>query len=103
MSVVFGLLFAALVQDPTPAPPTPRIVTVAPNTTTATVAPGALPDAVREGDRLICRTESVVGTNRRQRVCMTAAQRQAQREQSRDLLDGMNRLPADPLPTASGG
>lgn len=80
-----------------------RTVTVSSSTPVTALAPGSLPEQPREGERLICRTESVVGSNRRKRICMTAAQRDAMREQSRDLREGMDRLAAPPLPTPSGG
>lgn len=102
MLSIVALMFAGLVQTVSPEG-NARVVTVTPNSGAAAAAPGALPDPVRPGDRLICRTESVVGSNRRRRVCMTQAQRDAQRDQSRDLRDGLNRLPAEPLPGSSGG
>jgi hypothetical protein len=99
MSFTVAFLAAALLQQA----PAPRVVQVTPNSSVAVTAPGALPDAVRPGDRLICRTESVVGSNRRQRVCMTEAQRTAVREQSRDMRERLDNQTAPPLPTASGG
>lgn len=101
MSFAFVVMLAALSQ--TSEAPAPRVVTVTPNSSSSIAVPGALPDPARPGDRLICRTESVVGSNRRRRVCMTEAQRNAIREQSRDLRDNMNLVPAEPLPSPSGG
>lgn len=99
MSFILAFVAAALLQQP----PAPRVVQVTPNSSAAVNAPGSLPDAVRPGDRLICRTESVVGSNRRQRVCMTEAQRTAMREQSRDIRERLDTQTAPPLPSASGG
>lgn len=99
MSISFAFLALALLQEPSQ----PRVVEVTPNATGAVTAPGSLPDPVQPGDRLVCRTESVVGSNRRRRVCMTQEQRQAMREQSRDLRERMDGLPAEPRPMGSGG
>ena len=87
-------LLAALVQQSEP-----RTVTVSTATPTAALAPGSLPEQPREGDRLICRTESVVGTNRRKRVCMTAAQRLAAREQSEQFRSSINSNVGRSMPT----
>ena len=92
-------LLTLAIQTPQAAP---QVVTVAPNTTTSATAPGALPQPMREGERLICRTESVLGSNRRQRVCMTAEQRQQAREQSRELRERLDR-PFNPAAAESNG
>ncbi len=42
-------------------------------------------------DRMICTMETPTGSNIRRRVCMTAAQRAAVREQSREALTNMGR------------
>jgi hypothetical protein len=99
MSITLAFVAAALLQQA----PAPRVVQVTPNSSATVNSPGSLPDAVRPGDRLICRTESVVGSNRRQRVCMTEAQRSAMREQSRDMREQLDRQAAPPMPGPSGG
>jgi hypothetical protein len=49
-------------------------------------------DAAAEDDEgLICRREIVTGTHRRIRVCTTAAEREAMRESSRDVLRDISR------------
>ena len=98
MSMSLAFLALALLQEPSK----PRVVEVTPNATAAVTAPGSLPDPTQPGDRLVCRTESVVGSNRRRRVCMTQAQRQAMREQSRNLRERMDSLPVEPSPASSG-
>ncbi len=70
-------------QSPAPSQPTQ----LAPVTVTGT----STPESSEDDQRLVCRTQAVVGTNRRQRVCMTVAQRNEQRATSlsiRDRLDG---------------
>ena len=68
----------------------PKVVTLSNSTPTTALNPGALPEQPREGERLICRTETVIGSNRRRRICMTAAQRQAAREQSEQFRSSIN-------------
>lgn len=70
-------------QAPAPSEPTQ----LAP----VTVTGRGTPNASEDDQRLVCRTQAVVGTNRRQRVCMTVAQRNEQRAASlniRDRLEG---------------
>ena len=40
-----------------------------------------------EGDRMVCRRERTLGSNRITRVCRTAAQMELEREQARDAAD----------------
>lgn len=83
MSIVLALSLAAVIggQDPTPSP--------APEGQ-ATTAPAAAPDAPASSeadplDRVVCRTEAVVGTRFDSRVCMTRRQWNARRDESRRL------------------
>ena len=92
------LLAMTLAQDPSPRP-----VVVSPTSPVSATNPGSLPDRVQPGERRICRSESVVGSNRRQRVCMTQAQRDQRREESRDYRNRMDTLTSEPLPEPSGG
>lgn len=87
-------LFAALTQQAEP-----RTVTISAVTPATALAPGSLPEQPREGERLICRTESVVGSNRRKRVCMTAEQRLVIREQSERFRSSINPNVGRPMPT----
>lgn len=38
-------------------------------------------------DRMVCERRATIGSNRKERVCMTAAQMRAQREAARDQMD----------------
>lgn len=44
-----------------------------------------------EADRVICRREHVVGSNRPQRICMTRREWDALRDDARDNADRLNR------------
>lgn len=90
------LLLSVGLQTPSSEP---RTVTISPAAPSAAMAPGSLRQTFHEGDRLICRTQSVVGSNRRQRVCMTAAQRAELQAQSKLFRDGMNSPLAPERPT----
>ncbi|MET4684562.1 hypothetical protein [Brevundimonas faecalis] len=69
---------------------TPREVEVSAVAPASANNPGALPNQPQPGERLICRTEPVLGSNRRQRVCMTAEQRARLREESREYRNAMD-------------
>jgi hypothetical protein len=92
---VIALLLATgllLIQDP-PAVPESQ----------ATAPPGAAssqPDArtpvvaeVDAGDRMICRRERVVGSNRPQRICTTQRQRAEQAQAARNEMSRRDRAP----------
>ncbi|MFN4297015.1 MAG: hypothetical protein ACK4FB_09240 [Brevundimonas sp.] len=55
-----------------------------------------------DADRMICRREHVVGSNRPQRVCMTRAQWDAIRDQSRETLRETDRGAPQELPGTPG-
>jgi hypothetical protein len=96
--IVFALT-AALLAGQTA---TPRVVEISPVTPSSAANPGALAERPREGERLVCRTESVVGSNRRQRVCMSAEQRDRIRQESQDFQKSMNQ-PFEPGAADRGG
>lgn len=96
-------LALALQQTTTPPASPPRVVQIAPGAPGAAAAPGTLPEPTRVGERLICRSEPVLGSNRRERVCMTAEQRDQRRQNSLDYRNGMDQ-PANPeAATRAGG
>lgn len=80
----------------------PRVVEIAPAMPVSANAPGSLPSNPQAGERLICRSEPVLGSNRRQRVCMTAEQRTRLREESRDFRNAMDQ-PYNPDAAAPKG
>jgi hypothetical protein len=59
--------------------------------------------AANDPDRLICRNDKVTGQNRRERVCQTAAQREAQRQATQDDILNRSRDRANVPPPALGG
>lgn len=61
---------------------------------TPTPAPSApAKPSLDDPDRIVCTRERVVGSNRPRKVCMTMAQREEYREQSRRALDETRRGP----------
>lgn len=92
-------LFVALVQTAHD----PRVVEMAPAAPATAMVPGTLPNRPKDGEQLICRTESVVGSNRRQRVCMSAAQRDALRAQSTNLREGLDQMLTPRMEAPTGG
>ncbi|MDZ4365122.1 hypothetical protein [Brevundimonas sp.] len=83
LALIFASMAALsgpLAQDP-PATNVPELEVAPP--------PAATDD--RDPERMICRTESVVGTNRRRRVCMTARERDERRESSSSARDRLER------------
>lgn len=71
-----SILFAAALLQAQPSPPPPH-------------PPAATPDAadsVREDDRMVCRREAVLGSNKRERVCYTVRQRRAMADTSREAI-----------------
>lgn len=79
------MLFAALL-----------LLTV-PETETAPAPPSA---PRTEEDRVICKRERLVGSNRPQKVCMTQRERAQMRDRSRDMMDRSTREEARPLPSS---
>lgn len=52
-------------------------------------------------ERMICKRERIVGSNRPQRICMTARERDAIRDASRNQIDRVQEQPAE-LPRMGG-
>ena len=82
MTLVLAVSLAALlgVQDPAPSP--------APDAPTAAAPAAADAPPAGEADplnRVVCRTEAVVGTRFDSRVCMTRREWNARRDESRRL------------------
>lgn len=69
----------------------------APAAANASEAPAASQSTERPEDRLVCRRERLLGSNRPQRICMTQRQWDNARDTSRDQLDRM-RPGAEELP-----
>lgn len=65
----------------------------------AQVGSAPLQDSDKKGiddpNRIVCKREHVVGSNRPQKVCMTVAQRQRLKDQADRLTDPGNRTAAD--------
>lgn len=82
--LIGAILFSAvLFQEPqtSAAPPPATAATATAEAQTPTEGP----------DRVVCRSQSVVGSNRRQRICMTARERDRQRDESREYRERMDR------------
>lgn len=88
LALVVALTLFAGSQETTPAP--------APAPQNAQEAEEAAREA--EEERVICRREHVVGSNRPQRICMTRREWNAVRETSQDAMRQMERGSAQPLP-----
>jgi hypothetical protein len=100
---MYFLLFAFALSsfqtppEPTAPPPPPASATPA--------APGAEARATDPDDRVVCHREHVVGSNRRQRVCMTVRQRAQAQDQSQDEMRRSTRSSggAESLPSGRSG
>ncbi|MGQ2990048.1 MAG: hypothetical protein ACT6RD_11480 [Brevundimonas sp.] len=98
MSAALFLALALFQQSGAAPGDAPDVATpVAPVTVTATQAPVADPR-----DRIVCRREHVLGSNRPQRICQTQRQWEAQRDQSREELREVRERPSD-LPSFPRG
>jgi len=60
-------------------------------------APAPPPSPRAEEDRVICKRERLVGSNRPQKVCMTQRERAQMRDRSRDMMDRSTREQPQPL------
>lgn len=99
MSPVLFAVTALLLQASQAATPSqaPATTTLPPVSVTG-AAPAADP-----ADRIVCRREHVMGSNRPQRVCMTVRQRDLEREQSREFGNRMDsRGEVNTAPARSG-
>lgn len=84
----FNLLLLALLSAPV-AEPVAEAATAAPTTAAAVnPAPAGVPPAE---EKLQCRRERILGSNRTQRVCTSAAQRERERNAARDALESAQR------------
>lgn len=97
------VLAFALALQVTSGTPQPRQVEISPGAPASAASPGTLPDPVAPGDRLICRSEPVLGSNRRQRVCMTAEQRDKLRHDSQQLRDSLDSPYNENIGNRNGG
>ncbi len=99
MSAAIAFVFALLLPQSGSSPvDVPGAATpVAPVTVTATQSQPADPR-----DRIVCRREHVLGSNRPQRICQTQRQWEAQRDQSREDLRDVRERPTD-LPSMPRG
>jgi len=84
------LLFFALALSVQQAPQTPPAEASAPVAPVAAAAETP-PPAEDPEERIVCRREHVVGSNRRQQVCMTVRQRSELRDESRRQSDRTGR------------
>lgn len=101
MPVAFVLALILQQASSTPAE-TPEVATpVAPVVVTANANTGAQASADPR-DRVVCRREHVLGSNRPQRICQTQRQWEAQRDQSREELRDVRERPTD-LPSFQRG
>ena len=79
---MYSLLVAlALSGFQTPAEPSASAPPPPSEAPAAAAAPAPEPE-----DRIVCHREHIVGSNRRQRVCMTVSERARIRDQSQDEL-----------------
>lgn len=79
LAAVLGVVFPAL-ADENQAPPVSPTAVPAPAVAPATVKPAP------EEDRMICKAERTIGSNRVQRICRSAAQIEREREAARSEL-----------------
>lgn len=54
-------------------------------------APADAKKATKDPNEMVCKREKVSGSNMKQRVCMTAGQWEARREQDREMVDAAQR------------
>ncbi|CAN5396643.1 hypothetical protein BH10PSE1_BH10PSE1_25870 [soil metagenome] len=93
--VLFAMTVALLQASQTAAPTTEQ--TPVPATTLPPVSVTA--PAVDPADRIVCRREHVMGSNRPQRICMTVRQRDLERDQAREFgnrVDGRSEVNSAP-------
>ena len=85
------LLFFALALSVQQAPQTPPVEARAPVAPAAAAAETPTPAEDDPEERIVCRREHVVGSNRRQQVCMSVRQRSELRDESRRQADRTGR------------
>lgn len=70
---------------------------------TAPVAPTpSISEPTNEDNRIVCRRERVVGSNRPQKICLTRQQWQEQRDNSRQMMDRTSPGRGEELPSNRG-
>lgn len=92
---MLGVLFVSFLQAVAGAPGTPTATDQAPAATAGEGTPDAAneaaqeqaDDASNERRRMRCRTEAVVGSRLGRRVCMTQAEEDAWRQDTRDFIN----------------
>jgi len=90
--IVFGFILSlSLAQQTAPAPAAP-----------AAPAP-SVSEPANEDNRMVCRRERVVGSNRPQKVCLTRQQWQEQRDNSRQMMDRTSPGRGEELPSNRAG
>lgn len=89
LSFVMAMVLLSGQQTPTPSTTPPAVP--------AAVTPA--PPNRRQEEGVVCRSEAVIGSNRRQRVCTTAAEREAKRLQSERWREGQGPRGARERPT----
>lgn len=80
IAILAALALVAVADEPQAAPAAPAA--------DAETSAEARRQAEREAelDRVVCRREHVVGTNRPQRICMTVREWEHQREMAREIM-----------------
>ncbi len=87
--IVFGFILSlSSAQQTAPAPAAP--------------AP-SVSEPANEDNRMVCRRERVVGSNRPQKVCLTRQQWQEQRDNSRQMMDRTSPGRGEELPSNRAG
>jgi hypothetical protein len=81
-----AMLVAGILQSTAQTPQPSAGVQAPPSTSTATANRTQSDD-----ERVVCRRERMMGSNRSERVCMTVGQRNALRQSTRDQLDRLDR------------
>ncbi|MGE0046280.1 MAG: hypothetical protein AB7T08_11025 [Hyphomonadaceae bacterium] len=85
MDLLFVALLQAAAGEPQPAPAPPATEQTQPSEPAAAETPAEDPDL----DRVVCRTEQVVGSRLGRRVCMTRRERlELRRQQQQRLNEG---------------
>jgi len=99
---VLALLMATGAVEPGD---TPAVATPSAASTPSASPPSQARTGLNDPNRLICKREHVVGSNRPQKICMTAAERQRLKDKADDLLDPTRSTPgeADALRSSQGG
>lgn len=89
--IAFGItLLLTIAQQPEPLPAAP----------TASIS---VPTNNRDENRMVCRRERTVGSNRPQKVCLTRQQWQEQRDNSRQMMDRTSPGRGEELPSNRAG